>query len=308
MNAFRRLGIIVLSLIVMGNSVGCSAVLEPSQEAEAAIVLTDTPGVSLAQPTSAVKSLEVTPSVAPTTAVYYGTVSIKSELSSIQLHREPSIDTEVAGELTNGQVASVIGINADGDWFKVELDGNQAWVFYSLVDYSGDLSNIPVVAGEVAEGTDLDNFSVDKAIESIRAFTSNSELEVSYQTIDVLPDANLRKAALFIDNLGVNYWVDILGYQVIEMNVLFLPEIDPASGMTIDELRAKAETLGQQNSVRFSGNHDGLSYEEGTKDNQVYFFRWEGEGVEGQAMPPILQIGITINGQLVSYINTLDLE
>jgi hypothetical protein len=149
---------------------------------------------------------------------------------------------------------------------------------------------------------------VDKAIESIRAFTSNSELELSYQTIDVLPDANLRKAALFIDDLGVNYWVDILGYQVIEMNVLSVPEIDPASGMTIDELRAMAETLGQQNSVRFSGDHDGLSYEEGTKDNQVYFFRWEGEQVEGQAMPPILQIGITINGQLVSYINTLDLE
>jgi hypothetical protein len=44
------------------------------------------------------------------------------------------------------EAAKVIGKSESGEWYKVEVAGVTGWVFFELVDLSGDPASIPVVS------------------------------------------------------------------------------------------------------------------------------------------------------------------
>jgi hypothetical protein len=303
----HKSAMIVLGFILLTSGASCSSSSQSSMEAIPNIKSISTSFPFLAPEEEVTKTSTVTPSVTSETKPTYGDVQLKEGVSLAQLHREPSIDSEIVAELQAGQVASVIGKNAESDWLQIVVDRTPAWVFSSLVEFSGNWSKIPTVAGQFSQDADQAGFSSDEAIASIKDFTLTPDLLLTFQSIDPLPNANLREAARFIDDQGTEYWVDILSYQVVEFDVLSIPQVDQAKMMGLDELKAMAEKFAQLNSARFVSDRLHLTYDEGTK-GEIYFFRWEAVQNADQPMPPLLQIGMTVDGQIVSYVNTLDLE
>jgi hypothetical protein len=72
-----------------------------------------------------------------------------------------------------------------------------------------------------------------------------------------------------------------------------------------------AVKFASDSSLRFDDLKNKLLYEEGSKGD-FYFFRWDyrnkdWSGTSWAMMPPFLQIGMSADGKLVTYINTLDL-
>ncbi len=79
----------------------------------------------------------------------------------------------------------------------------------------------------------------------------------------------------------------------------------------MDELRGIARQFAITNSPRLGQQEDTLVYEETCKDN-LCFFRWDyrnkdWSGTDWFIMPPFLQVGVSKNGQITTYNNTLDL-
>jgi hypothetical protein len=303
----HKSAMIVLGFILLTSGASCSSSSQSSMEAIPNIKSTGTSFAFLAPEEEVTKTSTVTPSVTSETKPTYGDVQLKEGVSLVQLHREPSINSEIVAELKAGHVASVTGKNAESDWLQIVVDGIQAWIFSSLVEFSGNWHKIPIVAGQVSRDADQLGFSLDEAITSIKDFTLVPDLQLIFQSIDPLPNANLREAALFIDDQGTEYWVDILSYQVVEFDTISIPQVDHAKRMSLDELKTMAEKFAQRNSGRFVSDRLRLTYDEGTK-GEIYFFRWEAVQNAGQPMPPLLQVGMTVDGQIVSYVNTLDLE
>ncbi len=146
-----------------------------------------------------------------------------------------------------------------------------------------------------------------EAMANIRTLTDQPDLQLSFQEVTVDPNANLRKAIIFIDSQGTQYWVDFLTNNVLEYTLVSPPEVDRTQLKDQQELSIIAENFALQNSVMYAMLRDGLRYEEGSKGD-IYFFRWENRNVAWQTMPPLLQIGVNANGEIVSYINTLDIS
>ncbi len=146
-----------------------------------------------------------------------------------------------------------------------------------------------------------------EAMANIKSLTGQPDLQLSFQEVTVDPNANLRKAIVFIDSQGTQYWVDFLTNDVLEFTLTSFPEVDRTQLKDQQELRVIAENFALQHSVIFARLRDELRYEEGNKGD-IYFFRWENRNVKWQTMPPLLQIGVNTNGKIVSYINTLDIS
>jgi hypothetical protein len=77
--------------------------------------------------------------------------------------------------------------------------------------------------------------------------------------------------------------------------------------MDILELRQIAENIALEHSARFSELRANLDYSEGDKLTQFYFFQWEDRSEPRGMMPPMVQVGLTVDGRLHSWLNTLDL-
>lgn|GEM_PF-2024884 len=150
-----------------------------------------------------------------------------------------------------------------------------------------------------------DPFSI--AIAAIRTLTDNPGLQLDYLETSASPNANLRRALVFLDPQGNRYWVDEQTLQVIEFTLEFPATGGGGQAKSLNELRAIAADLARRRSTRFAQLGERLAYEEGQKGER-YFFRWEDRDAHWQYMPPLLQIGLDAGGRLVSYLNTLDLE
>lgn len=147
----------------------------------------------------------------------------------------------------------------------------------------------------------------------IRQIIGNSDLRLGFKTIAPLANAHGINAAIYTDEMGAKYYVDIETARLvsIEMNFPTHPEIPLDQAKSIDELRSIAERFSRANSSRLGDLRTILLYEENSKGN-IYFFRWDyrnkdWSGTDWSSMPPFLQVGILLNGQIVTYINTLDL-
>lgn len=163
-----------------------------------------------------------------------------------------------------------------------------------------DLQNAPALA-EVDQAANM---------AEIRRVVGKADLPLSFQTVMGFANAPLE-AAVYSDDAGIKYWVDIasgrLG-QIEPAERVVIPAFDAKS---VDELRLIAEQFALANSPRLAELKSVLLYEEGGKGS-IYTFRWDyrskdWSGTEWAMMPPLLQVGVLADGEIVTYLDTLDL-
>jgi DNA-binding CsgD family transcriptional regulator len=150
-------------------------------------------------------------------------------------------------------------------------------------------------------------------MEQIRKTLGDLNLGLTFQGVQNLANAGGIKAAIFVDEAGNQYSVAIDAGRLAGIDPPLGPHINvPALEVTpIADLRGQAEKFAADSSLRFTGLKDQLQYEESSKGD-IYFFRWDYRGKDWAGtswamMPPFLQIGMSADGKLVTYINTLDL-
>lgn len=159
----------------------------------------------------------------------------------------------------------------------------------------------------------LENVDQDADMALIRQIMGKPDLYLAFQSVDTVANAPGRNAATYTDETGTKYYVDIKTARVaaIEPNYPGHPNISPAETKNTDELRGIARQFALTNSLRLAELEPLLLYEENCKGN-FCFFRWDyrnkdWSGTDWAMMPPLLQVGVLTNGQIASYINTLDL-
>jgi DNA-binding CsgD family transcriptional regulator len=147
----------------------------------------------------------------------------------------------------------------------------------------------------------------------IRQVTGKPDLRSGFQSIQGIANAPGRSAALYVDETGTNYYVDIETSRLAQIEPHFPthPNIPADKIKSIDELRSIAEQFALANSPRLADFKSTLEYEENGKGD-IYFFCWDyrnkdWSGTDWAMMPPFLQIGVLANGDVIIYINTLDL-
>jgi len=153
----------------------------------------------------------------------------------------------------------------------------------------------------------------DADIELIRHIMGKPDLKLTFQSITDIGNGAGRSAGLYSDETGVNYYIDIETSRLatIDPNFPSHPEIPTDQIKSMDELRGIARQFANTNSPRLAELETALLYEENCKVN-ICFFRWDyrnkdWSGTDWAMMPPFLQVGVLTNGQIATYINTLDL-
>jgi len=152
----------------------------------------------------------------------------------------------------------------------------------------------------------------EEAIANIRFATEQPDLSLVFKEIKNNPNASLHKVIIFTDSRRNEYIVDYQTYQVVEfMRDRGLPagNVSTERDRTklVDELRLIARDFGLRNSFKFAQNADKLIFSEMTKDGSTYAFRWEDPTNPELTMRPFLQIVIRVDGNVIGYINTLDI-
>lgn len=152
------------------------------------------------------------------------------------------------------------------------------------------------------------NKDTDMAL--IRQIMGKPDLKLTFQSST---DGAGGGAALYSDETGVNYYIDIETSRLAKIipNFPSHPEIPTDQIKSMDELRGIARQFATTNSLRLAELEPALLYEEGCK-GAICFFRWDyrnkdWSGTDWAMMPPFLQVGVLTNGQIATYNNTLDL-
>jgi len=160
---------------------------------------------------------------------------------------------------------------------------------------------------------ELAKVNKDEDMAAIRQVTGKPDLILTFQAIQGTANAPGRAAALYTDETGREYYVDIETARLVEMNpnLPSHPNIPANEKKSMDELRGVARQFASTNSPRLADLETVLLYEENCKGD-ICFFRWDYRnkdwtGTDWIMMPPFLQVGILANGQIVTYNNTLDL-
>jgi DNA-binding CsgD family transcriptional regulator len=150
-------------------------------------------------------------------------------------------------------------------------------------------------------------------ITQIRKTLGNPDLQLTFQGMRGLANAPWVQAAIYIDEVGATYWVAIEAGRLagIDPSPMTRVEVPAVEVKSIAAVRPLAEKFAASSSLRFDQLKNQLLYEEGGKGD-IYFFRWDARnkdwsGTDWAMMAPFLQIGMSADGKLVTYINTLDL-
>lgn len=153
----------------------------------------------------------------------------------------------------------------------------------------------------------------DADMAMIRQVTGKPDLILNFQAIQGIANALGRNAAVYSDETGMEYSVDVETTRLVEVipNFQSHPNIPAAETKSMDELRGVARQFASTNSPRLADLESVLLYEENCKGD-ICFFRWDYRtkdwtGTDWMMMPPFLQVGVLANGQIVTYNNTLDL-
>lgn len=147
----------------------------------------------------------------------------------------------------------------------------------------------------------------------IRQIIGKPDLKLTFESITDIVNGAGRGAALYTDEVGAKYYVDIETSRLatIDPNFQSHPEIPSNEVKSMDELRGIARQFASTNSPRLAELESILLYEESCKID-ICFFRWDyrnkdWSGTDWAMMPPFLQVAVLTNGQIAAYINTLDL-
>jgi hypothetical protein len=147
----------------------------------------------------------------------------------------------------------------------------------------------------------------------IRQIMADPNLKLTFESIQSMPNASGRSVAAYTDETGTEYSIDVETSRLAQITPNFQTHPNVPAGQTknMDELRESAEQFAAANSPRLAQLKGILLYEENCKDD-LCFFRWDyrnkdWSGTDWAMMAPFLQVGVLTDGQIVTYINTLDL-
>jgi DNA-binding CsgD family transcriptional regulator len=201
-------------------------------------------------------------------------------------------------ELANGTF--ILVYDPDQGKYQGRLVGDA----YARIEIAGqafeELRNSPTLA-EVDREAD---------IAQIRAVVGDLDLQVSFQRISGLANGPFE-AAVYEDADGTRYWVEVETGRLAQIEPTQHEVVPAFEGKSIEELRTIAEQFAYANSPSFAELKPVLWYEENGKGS-IYTFRWDyrirdWSGTTWAMMPPLLQVGVLANGEIETYINTLDL-
>lgn len=159
----------------------------------------------------------------------------------------------------------------------------------------------------------LERVNQERDIALIRQMMGNPSLALTFQTIDPLANAPSYQAAIYVDETGARYGVEINSgvFALLQPNYLTHPVIPENDRKTMDELRGAARQFALTLSPCLREMERELLFEESCK-GEICFFRWDARnrdwsGTDWAFMPPLLQVGMLTNGQVSTLVNTLDL-
>lgn len=238
-----------------------------------------------------------------------GSVQVIPGMGIVNLRLGPGTDFDVMGQLNEDVEVSVVGTTAQRDWWQLSLDGGPAWVYAPLVKFTGDPSMVPVVDGGATVPVPAPDVDVDlnRATRIIEEFTGEPATQLEFLEEAAMPNAELRPGWKFRDATGRLFWLDTVTYSLVQV------EPTPLLNMATDDvkdllvLRQIAENIALEHSTRFGDLRANLDYSEGDKLTQYFFFQWEDRSKPWSIMPPMVQVGLTADGRLHSWLNTLDL-
>jgi hypothetical protein len=291
-----RLNLLSLSMALLLTSTSCG--IKPGAvEADSPSVFTFTQPPTVRP--SGEQAIAPTPSDAPS---YSGAYASASE--EVNVRSGPGTMFEVVGKLMPGLQYAVTG--KDNEWLRLVVDGNPAWVFSTLVTLSGDPSSIPDLMATPSQGSQATATfeGKDAAIAHIRSFLERPNLTLTFVELTLMinsPNAD-RQVAVFQDQLETRYSVDPSTFVLtqIEPSGLHSPSGNPLSP---DVVRQMARDLAES-SPGFLKLAPTLQYEEGQKDG-LHFFIWTDTKPGWKFNRPQLQVGISDDGTLFTYMNTL---
>lgn len=159
----------------------------------------------------------------------------------------------------------------------------------------------------------LERVNQQRDIALIRQVMGSPALQLTFQTIDPLANARSYQAAIYVDETGTRYGVEISTgvFASLEPNYPTHPVIAESDRKSLDELRGAARQFALTLSPRLREMEQDLLFEESCK-GEICFFRWDARsrdwsGTDWVFMPPLLQVGMLTNGQVATLVNTLDL-
>jgi SH3-like domain-containing protein len=265
------------------------------------VQITVTPSETVADPIT--KIPEATPSLPTLT----GTVMNSTAEDTFVFARSgPGTNYKRVGSIPTGQTVQIIGRTPESDWWQIRSDTLEGWVFSAYVHVEGDVLAIPCIStaevdcapATVPAGNDL-------AITAIQVFLGNPNAPLVFQREDVNPNADMRTVLIYTDAQGSEYWVDREAMRVVQ----WMPQPAPASEVTksIEELHSLALTFAYHQSPKLAQNPASLTLRQMTKDGSHYAFRWEDQSITGHILPPFLQVIVRTDGEILQYMNTLDI-
>ena len=106
-----------------------------------ALVITPAVTVQLVGASTALPVMSVPPSVSML-------VTINDASGEAIVHTGPGTGYGALGTLPNGEMATLIGRSADGQWWLISFQGRIGWVDASFARFDGDLSQVPVAEAQ----------------------------------------------------------------------------------------------------------------------------------------------------------------
>ncbi len=71
-------------------------------------------------------------------------VTINDASGEAIVHTGPGTGYDALGTLPSGEMATLIGRSADGQWWLISFQGRIGWLDASFARFDGDLSQVPV--------------------------------------------------------------------------------------------------------------------------------------------------------------------
>jgi hypothetical protein len=147
-----------------------------------------------------------------------------------------------------------------------------------------------------------------RALAAIDDFLREPSRIVAFREITTMgnsPDGLLR-VARFEDDLGRSFLMAVMANRVLEMDPGLTNPVVEGARLAQAELEARAEALIARELPAFTDLKPSLISTGGVKSGDLYFFRYEYAGGGPWAgLPPLAQVGITADGRIFSYLNTL---
>ena len=145
---------------------------------------------------------------------------------------------------------------------------------------------------------------------AIRSALGSPDLTLGFSGVSSLADAPWIDTAVYQDEEGTRYVVGIDTNTLVAINPASGQQAIASQDIDIQSVRPVAEEFALNQSPRFGEMSASLTYDEGKKGD-VFFFQWSLQGMDWsgtpwEKMPPSLLIGLSADGKLVTYSNTLD--